>query len=144
MVIEAARNARAPRNHLARVGQAERHRCKDDCISIGDVNHEKLFSRVAAIVHHGGAGTTTAAARAGKPQVVVPFLYDQYYWSHRVQQLGIGVSGPTAKKLTADFLVRTLRECLQAETVARAQAIACRIQLRGARSAAERLVGAVG
>ncbi len=117
---------------------------KDDCISIGDVNHAKLFPRVAAIVHHGGAGTTTAAARAGKPQVVVPFLYDQYYWSHRVQQLGIGASGPTAKKLTAAALVHALRECLKPEKVAAAQAIAGRIQLRGARGAAERLVDAFG
>jgi vancomycin aglycone glucosyltransferase len=38
----------------------------DDCLSIDDVNHEKLFPRMAAIVHHGGAGTTTAAARAGR------------------------------------------------------------------------------
>jgi vancomycin aglycone glucosyltransferase len=115
-----------------------------DCISIGDVNHEKLFPRVAAIVHHGGAGTTTAAARAGKPQVVVPFLYDQYYWSHRVRQLGIGVSGPTAKRLTADALVHGLRECLKPEKVAAAQALAGRVQLQGARGAAERLVKAFG
>src|SRR5262249_26580208 len=50
----------------------------DQCISIGSVSHEKLFPRVAAVLHHGGAGTTTAAARAGKPQVVVPQNYDQY------------------------------------------------------------------
>ncbi len=117
---------------------------QDDCISIGDVNHAKLFPRVAAIVHHGGAGTTTAAARAGKPQVVVPFLYDQYYWSHGVQHLGIGASGPTAKKLTAAALVHALRECLKPEKVATALAIAGRIQLRGARGAAERLVEAFG
>ena len=44
----------------------------DDCISIGDVSHDTLFPRVAAVVHHGGAGTTAAAAKAGKPQVIVP------------------------------------------------------------------------
>jgi UDP:flavonoid glycosyltransferase YjiC (YdhE family) len=61
-----------------------------DCISIGDVNYEKLFPRVAAVTHHGGAGTTTAAVRAGRTQVVVPHLYDQYYWARRVQKLGVG------------------------------------------------------
>ena len=140
MVIQAARTL--GRRALILQGWAKLAAidAKDDCLSIGDVNHEKLFPRVAAIVHHGGAGTTTAAARAGKPQVVVPFLYDQYYWSHRVRQLGIGASGPTSKKLTADALVGALRECLKPEKVAAAQAIAGRVQLDGARRAAERLV----
>jgi UDP:flavonoid glycosyltransferase YjiC (YdhE family) len=117
---------------------------KTDCITIGDVDHERLFPRVAAIVHHGGAGTTTAAARAGKPQVAVPFAYDQYYWSHRVQQLGIGASGPIAKKLTKDTLVSALRECLKPGKLVSARAVAGRIELHGARIAAERLVKAFG
>src|SRR5205823_5215715 len=49
---------------------------KSDCLSIGDVNQQALFGRVAAVVHHGGAGTTHAAARAGAPQVVIPQHYD--------------------------------------------------------------------
>ena len=71
-----------------------------DCISIGDVSHERLFPRVSAIVHHGGAGTTTAAARAGRAQVIIPHNYDQFYWAHRVQELGVGVSGPLHDDLT--------------------------------------------
>ena len=50
-----------------------------DCITIDDVNHQALFARVAAVVHHSGAGTTAAAARAGAPQVVVPMFSDQFY-----------------------------------------------------------------
>jgi vancomycin aglycone glucosyltransferase len=144
IVIEAARTL--GRRAIVSQGWAKLSAidANSDCISIGDINHERLFPRVAAIVHHGGAGTTTAAARAGKPQVVVPFLYDQYYWSHRVRQLRIGAAGPTAKKLTADALARGLRECLKAETVVSAWAIAGRIQLQGARSAAERLVALAG
>ena len=76
-----------------------------DCIVIDDVSHEKLFPRVAAIVHHGGAGTITTAARAGKPQVIVPHLYDQFYWSQRVRKLGIGVSGGEPAKLTIEKLI---------------------------------------
>src|SRR5262249_47067348 len=52
-----------------------------DCIAIGDVNHQALFPRVAAVVHHGGAGTTLAAARAGAPQVLVPMFSDQPFWA---------------------------------------------------------------
>ncbi|HEX2981754.1 MAG TPA: glycosyltransferase [Anaerolineaceae bacterium] len=110
-----------------------------DWISIGEINHEKLLPRMAAIVHHGGAGTTTAAARAGIPQVIIPHNYDQFYWAHRVQQLGVGVSGPTQNELVIEALTASLREALQPEVAARAQALSGRIELRGARFAAERI-----
>lgn len=113
-----------------------------DCVSAGDVAHDRLFARVAAVVHHGGAGTTTAAARAGRAQVIVPHHYDQYYWAHRVQQLGVGTSGPTRDDLTANALSSTLRECLRPEVAVRAQTLASRMELHGARIAAERLVKA--
>jgi vancomycin aglycone glucosyltransferase len=45
---------------------------RDDCFVVGEVNQQALFARVAAVMHHGGAGTTTTATRAGNPQVVVP------------------------------------------------------------------------
>ncbi len=117
---------------------------RDDCLTIGDVSHGKLFPHMAAIVHHGGAGTTQTAARAGRPQVLIPHNYDQFYWAHRVQQLGIGVSGPTRDELTVDTLVEALRECLRPEVAARAQALADRMELHGARIAAERLVSEFG
>lgn len=112
-----------------------------DCLPISDVNHQKLFPRVAAIVHHGGAGTTQTTARAGRPQVIVPHNYDQFYWSHRVQQLGVGVSGPMRDDITVDSLAEALRECLKPEVTSRAVALAGRMELHGARVAAERLVG---
>jgi vancomycin aglycone glucosyltransferase len=111
-----------------------------DCTLIGDVSHQTLFPRVAAIVHHGGAGTTTAAARAGRPQVVIPHLYDQHYHAHRVRELGIGERGPAIKELTLPRLIGALRECLNLETAGRAEAFAPRIRRDGARLAAERLV----
>jgi vancomycin aglycone glucosyltransferase len=111
-----------------------------DHILIGDASHENLLPRVAAVVHHGGAGTTTAAVRAGKPQVVVPHLYDQYYWARRVQKLGVGIAGPTRERLTSNAIVSALRNCLRPDTISRAQALSSRIELHGARIAAERLV----
>jgi vancomycin aglycone glucosyltransferase len=115
-----------------------------DFHSIGDVDHAKLFPRVAAVVHHGGSGTTTAAARAGKPQAIVPHNYDQFYWAHRITQLGIGVSGPTRDDLTKEALVEALRVCLHSEMTARAQALAEAIALDGASLAARRLVSEFG
>jgi vancomycin aglycone glucosyltransferase len=115
-----------------------------DCLSIGDVNHEKLFPRVAAIVHHGGAGTTQTAARAGRAQVIIPHNYDQFYWAHRVQHLGVGVYGPLRDDLTVETLVGALRECLQPEVARRARELARRMELHGARIAAERLTNEFG
>jgi vancomycin aglycone glucosyltransferase len=115
-----------------------------DCISIGDVNHEKLFARVAAVVHHGGSGTTTAAARAGKPQVIVPHNYDQFYFSWRMQKLGVGVSCPPRERFTARGLAAALRECSRPEMKARARSLASRIVLDGAKSAAQQLTNELG
>jgi vancomycin aglycone glucosyltransferase len=115
-----------------------------DCISIGDVDHKKLLPRVAAVVHHGGAGTTTAAVRAGRPQVIVPHLYDQYYWASRVKKLGVGVSGPTRERLSVNAIASALRACLEPEMAHRAHALAYRVELRGAQIDAERLVKEFG
>ena len=77
---------------------------EDDCFAIGEVNHQALFTRVAAVVHHGGAGTTATAARAGAAQVVVPQIADQPYWAGRVAELGIGAAhdGPDPDARVAD------------------------------------------
>jgi vancomycin aglycone glucosyltransferase len=116
---------------------------QDDYISIGAVAHEKLFPRVAAIVHHGGAGTTSMAARAGKPQVIVPHMSDQFYWAHRIEQLGIGVATGDATQLSTGELVGALRNCLQSKIALSANSVASRIELQGARIAAENIVAMV-
>lgn len=116
----------------------------DDCLSIGEVDHAKLFPRVAAVVHHGGAGTTSTTARAGTAQVIIPHNYDQFYWAHRIQHLGIGVSGPLRDDITVDLIAQALREALQPEVTRRAQEVADRMELHGARIAAECLVAEFG
>ena len=95
---------------------------------------------MAAVVHHGGAGTTAAAARAGKPQVLVPHNYDQFYWAHRVSSLRIGVAAPDRKALTADALTLALRTALEPEMARRAAEVARDLRADGARIAALRLV----
>ena len=114
-----------------------------DCHAVGEVNQQALFGRVAAVVHHGGAGTTTAAARAGVPQVVVPQIVDQPYWASRVAELGVGAAhdGPTP---TADSLTTALRTALAPESRARATAVAGLVRADGAAVAAKLLFDAVG
>ncbi|MET8873297.1 glycosyltransferase [Nocardia sp. NPDC004604] len=114
---------------------------QDDCFVVGEVNQQALFGRVAAVVHHGGAGTTTTATRAGAPQVVVPQLVDQPYWARRVADLGIGVAhdGPTP---TTESLSVALATALTTETRARAATVASTIRTDGATVAAQLLVDA--
>jgi vancomycin aglycone glucosyltransferase len=114
-----------------------------DCIAVGDVNHQALFPRVAAIVHHGGAGTTHAAALAGAPQVIVPMFGDQPYWASRVRELGIGASLPIAE-LTADRLSSVLQVVSDPQLVERAREIAGRIATDGVAVAAQHLVASAG
>lgn len=80
--------------------------------TIGPVNHRLLFERVAATVHHGGAGTTAASALAGVPQVMVPHIFDQFYWADRVERLGLGPAALPKHFRTAE-LVRALRFALE-------------------------------
>jgi vancomycin aglycone glucosyltransferase len=115
---------------------------KPDCLSIEEVNLQALFRRVAAVVQHGGAGTTTAAAQAGVPQVVVPQMYDQHYWAMRVHDLGIGTAhAPGAP--SADSLAEALRHTLQPGVAARARAVAASVRTDGAEIAARRLIDEV-
>jgi vancomycin aglycone glucosyltransferase len=115
---------------------------RDDCFVLGEVNQQVLFGRVAAVVHHGGAGTTATAARAGAPQVVVPQATDQPYWAGRVADLGIGAAhdGPIP---TSASLSSALRTALDPETRARATAVADMIRTDGATVAAKLLLDAV-
>ena len=113
-----------------------------DSIAIGDVNHQALFRRVAAVVHHGGAGTTLAAARAGAPQVVVPMFSDQPFWASRVRKLGIGTSVPIAE-LTADGLASALHDASDPAIQGRAGSIAGQIAGDGAAVAARSLIDVV-
>jgi vancomycin aglycone glucosyltransferase len=114
-----------------------------DCLAIGDTNLQILFRRVAAVVHHGGAGTTTIAARAGAPQVVIPQHYDQHYWAGRVQHLGTGVAhapeAPTVESLTA-----ALDRALHADIATRARSAAADVRDDGADIAARAIVDGSG
>lgn len=76
----------------------------------GYIPHRWLFPRVAAAVHHGGAGTTAEALRAGVPQVVVPFFADQFFWAQRVRLLAVGPRGVERKRLSVDRLAAALGE----------------------------------
>jgi sterol 3beta-glucosyltransferase len=92
----------------------------DDVFVVGDTPHAHLFPRMAAVIHHGGAGTTHTAARAGVPQIVVPFFADQPFWARRVEALGIGPTGIPRTRLTTRTLAEAIRAGTQTPTRQRA------------------------
>ena len=71
--------------------------------------HSWLFPRMAAVVHHGGAGTTAEGLRAGAPSAIVPFAFDQSFWGARIQALGLGPAPIPQKKLTVDRLAQAIK-----------------------------------
>jgi UDP:flavonoid glycosyltransferase YjiC (YdhE family) len=74
--------------------------------------HDWLFPRMEAVVHHGGAGTTAAGLRAGKPTVICPFSGDQPFWGRRVAALGAGPAIIPQKHLTAERLAEAIIEAV--------------------------------
>jgi sterol 3beta-glucosyltransferase len=91
---------------------------------IGHVPHAWLLPRVAVAVHHGGAGTTHAAARAGVPSVVVPFAADQFFWADRLRALGIASERLAYRALTVAALRTRIADASEVAMRERADAVA--------------------
>lgn len=79
---------------------------------IDSIPHSWLFPRMAAIVHHGGAGTTAAGLSAGVPSVTVPFFGDQPFWGRRIADLGVGPEPIPRNKLTTERLAGAIQQAV--------------------------------
>ncbi|MBX2996963.1 MAG: glycosyltransferase family 1 protein [Caldilineaceae bacterium] len=79
---------------------------------ISSLPHSWLFPRMAAVVHHGGAGTTAAGLRAGVPSIVTPFGMDQPFWGRRIADLGVGPQPIPRKRLTGERLGDAITEAV--------------------------------
>lgn len=75
---------------------------------LDEAPHEWLFPQMRAIVHHGGAGTTAASLRAGKPTVISPYFGDQPFWGERVHALGVGPKPLPQKNLAVADLAEAI------------------------------------
>jgi sterol 3beta-glucosyltransferase len=90
---------------------------------VGETPHEWLFPRTSMVVHHGGAGTSHSAARAGVPSVVVPFAADQFFWADRLAKRGIAPAAVQGKRVSAAALARAIDFASRAQVRTRAAAI---------------------
>ncbi|HRI71652.1 MAG TPA: glycosyltransferase, partial [Polyangium sp.] len=100
-------------------GRLEAKERSDQVFQAEHLPHSWLYPRTRAIVHHGGAGTTAAALRAGVPEIVVPFHGDQFYWAKLVHDLGLGPEGIARTRLSAERLARALRTAVDDLEMAR-------------------------
>jgi len=85
---------------------------------------------MAAVVHHGGAGTTAEGLRAGVPSVIVPFIFDQPFWGARVKALGLGPAPIPRKRLTVEALAHAIDTAVT-DAGMRQRAQACGRAIRG-------------
>jgi len=82
----------------------------EDVFSLESAPHDWLFPRMAAVVHHGGAGTTAAGLRVGVPSILVPIVADQLLWAQRAGALGVGPKPIPRSRLTAERLAEAITQ----------------------------------
>ncbi len=105
LVIDAATRARQRIILAAGWGGLSHTSFPDTVFWLESAPHAWLFPRMAAVTHHGGAGTTGAGFRAGVPSIVTPLVADQHFWADRAFALGIGPEPISYHQLTVDALV---------------------------------------
>lgn len=112
MIIRAARSV-GRRVVIAKFWEEpSEFRHSDDVFFISRYPHLKLFPRMAAVIHHGGAGTVATSAISGVPQIVIPHLLDQYYWGSQIYRSNLGPKPIWRSRLTSRKLAGAIHETL--------------------------------
>lgn len=110
-------------------GGMQNTRLPENIYTLESVPHAWLFPRMAAVVHHGGAGTTAAGLRAGVPSILVPHMGDQPFWGRQVTRLGVGPQPIPRRELTARRLAQAITAATEdGEMRARAAALGERLR----------------
>jgi sterol 3beta-glucosyltransferase len=110
LILEALERTQQRAIMLSGWGGLRKENLPDTVYLVDSVPHSWLFPHVAAIVHHGGAGTTAAGLRAGVPSIVIPFFGDQLFWGQRVADLGVGTKPIPRKQLTVERLSHAIQQ----------------------------------
>ena len=126
LLIEAARQA-GRRLILQRPGEGGL--LEDDVLVVERCPHAAVFPRCAAVVHHGGAGTTQTALFSGAASVIVPHVADQFFWSKQLSALQVAVSGPPRSRARPSTIAAALGRAI-GDAPMRARAAQLGAQLR--------------
>ena len=141
MALEALRRTGQRGVLYAGWGGLHKEDLPDSVFMVGSTPHSWLFPRMAAVVHHGGAGTTAAGLAAGVPAVITPFFADQPFWAQRVYELGAGPKPVPRRKLTAENLAAAIEAALSDATIrARVATLGARIRAENGVAAAVALI----
>jgi sterol 3beta-glucosyltransferase len=106
-------------------------------MAVENVPHTWLFPRMAAVCHHGGAGTAATGFLAGVPSAIVPFALDQFAWARRSYELGIGSKPLPFKRMTAQRLSEAILSATRPEVAEKAMALGRKLSAEhGARDCA--------
>lgn len=113
----------------------------DDILFLKEVPHGWLFSRVSAVVHHGGSGTSAAALAAARPQVVCPFVLDQPYFARRIHALGVAPAPLPQRHLDPTALARAIESAVTDRAMAKsAQEVGELVRAEGGPERAVRII----
>ncbi|MEO9971215.1 MAG: glycosyltransferase [Hyphomonadaceae bacterium] len=94
-------------------------------LMVGREPHDVLFPRCAAVIHHGGAGTSDTCLRAGVPQILQPHFLDQFWYANRLEGIGVSPAPLPSRDLSAGQVAEALEIALSEECQVRANAIGC-------------------
>lgn len=117
LVAEALRRINCRAVMISGWSGAEQVPVPDSILMVKRVPHHWLFNRVAGVIHHGGAGTTAAGLRAGKPTLIIPHMSDQPFWGRRVYELGVGAKPIPRHKLTVENLAQGIHTLMKDTSV---------------------------
>jgi len=98
-------------------GGLQKKHLPDNVFIIDSIPISWLFPRVSMAIHHGGAGTTAEALKAGIPSIIIPFFGDQFFWARKVFDLGVSLEPVPRKKLTVESLAKAINNVLEDQKI---------------------------
>jgi sterol 3beta-glucosyltransferase len=143
-IIQAIKNSGQRAIFASGWGEWEQLTVPETIFPLKSVPHDWLFPQVTAVIHHGGAGTTAAGLKAGKPSLICPFLGDQPFWGRRVYKLGAGPKPIPQRKINAANLAEAIDLMLNDSTIQqRASELGKQIREEDGIAAAEHIISSI-
>jgi UDP:flavonoid glycosyltransferase YjiC (YdhE family) len=116
-----------------------------DIYRLGAAPHSRLFPHCAAVVHHGGAGTTQTASLYGCPSAIVAHIADQYFWADELKRLGVAPGRLDRRTATPEGIARAIRQILGSQPMrARAKALGEQLAAENGVAKAVAIIAAIG